>query len=133
MICRITLNLRTTIYGPAQVNERTRNHVPLSILEPRAPRNAYFNSYNLRRNRLAKTAFNNSTSRDEVRIDVNIETELDSAVDSHNDSFQSDGKNFRGTRLVNHDDSQGFLTPETMNPLAGTISGPGEALVTNLR
>ncbi|THH20022.1 hypothetical protein EW146_g1256 [Bondarzewia mesenterica] len=32
MICRITLNLRTTVYGPANVFEKTENDIPLSPL-----------------------------------------------------------------------------------------------------
>jgi hypothetical protein len=32
MVCRITLNLRTTVYGPAAF-ERTQNSIPLSDLK----------------------------------------------------------------------------------------------------
>ena len=38
MVCRITLNLRTTVYGPAEF-ERTQNSIPLSDLRnPRTGR-----------------------------------------------------------------------------------------------
>jgi len=38
MVCRITLNLRTTVYGPTQF-ERTHNSIPMSDLrDPRPER-----------------------------------------------------------------------------------------------
>ncbi|THH12859.1 hypothetical protein EW146_g7304 [Bondarzewia mesenterica] len=35
MICRITLNLRTTVYGPVDAFEKTENNIPLSPLRTR--------------------------------------------------------------------------------------------------
>lgn len=71
MICRITLNLRTTVYGPIQVFERTHNSIPLSELKsPRGPRTPRFAQFD-------PTA----TSNLEVRVQTDYES--DAPYNSH--------------------------------------------------